>query len=112
MKQGGRPRGYPKSGGRKKGVPNKTTLAFKDALGAKGFSIPEKAIHLYETAQGDDADQLRLEILKFLASYTHSKPKVELEHLDGRHNPYLKLTKSEFIASLPVIDVEAQPPTT
>jgi hypothetical protein len=48
-------------------------------LKAQGFSIPEKAMALYETAAGEGADQLRLEILKFLATYTHSKPKTEMD---------------------------------
>jgi len=109
--KGGWPKGYPKTGGRKKGVPNKTTLAFGDVLKTKGFSIPDKAMALYETVQEEDADQLRLEILKFLATNTHSRPKIEIDQLPWKSNTYMRLTREEFVASLPVIDIEAQPPT-
>ena len=112
MDQGGRPKGHPKSGGRKKGVPNKSTLAFGDVLKAKGFSIPDKAMELFHTVEGEGASEIRLEILKFLATYTHSKPKIEIDQIPWNSNPYLKLSKDEFIASLPIIDVEAQPTTT
>ncbi len=39
---GGRPKGYPKSGGRQKGTPNKTTTAFREAV-----------LHVYEAIGGD-----------------------------------------------------------
>ena len=39
VNKGGRPRGYPRSGGRKKGVPNKGTIATREMILRKGNPI-------------------------------------------------------------------------
>ncbi len=67
--------------GRPKGSPNKATTLFREKLDAQGFSIPEKAIQLYQECEGKPMIQVR--ILELMASYTYSKPKP----LDDEGNP-------------------------
>lgn len=65
-----RPKGLPKTGGRKPGSLNKRTILFADVLEGLKFSIPQKAVELYEHLPCD----LKLDCLKFLASFSHPKP--------------------------------------
>ena len=64
----GRPVGYPRSGGRAKGTPNKASTAWSEVLQANLFSIPQEAIKLF--FHKDTNNQLKFHILQFLSTYT------------------------------------------
>lgn len=68
----GKPPGGIKYGGRAKGTPNKRSLAFGLVLEETGFSIPEKAIELFNSTQDDN---LKFKLLEFMSSY--SRPKIK-----------------------------------
>lgn len=72
IKKPGKKPGSTKSGGRVKGTPNKRSMAFGTVLDESGFSIPDKAIELFNTT---DDNHLKFKILEFMASY--SKPKIK-----------------------------------
>lgn len=67
-----RPKGLPKSGGRVKGTPNKSTRKFQDSLDALGFDVAEATVKLYQSSSRED---IKLNCLKLLAEYSASKPK-------------------------------------
>lgn len=79
---GGRPPGYPKTGGRQKGTPNKT--------GGKNLDLVKNEIG-YEPIQllarwfMEEQDlETKLDILKELCAYCHAKPKaIEVTGADG-----------------------------
>lgn len=68
----GRPKGLPKTGGRKKGTRNKATMAFKETLDSLGFNVAEEAVRLFSEIQQHD---LKLKVLDFIATYSTPKPK-------------------------------------
>jgi hypothetical protein len=70
---GGRPKGYPKTGGRTKGTPNKATASFKEKLDTSEFDVATELIKYYKTA--DMPQDLRLKALQLLLEYSQYKPK-------------------------------------
>lgn len=64
-----------KTGGRKKGTPNKMTYAMKDYLEWKGFSVPQKLMDLYEETENE---LLKYKILELMTTYCYPVPKVEI----------------------------------
>lgn len=74
---GGRPKGYPKSGGRKKGTPNKNRLKIQDELERFNFNVVEEAIKLFQ--ENDDIN-VKLKIIDLLSRHSLPTPKpVDLE---------------------------------
>lgn len=73
----GRKPGTPKTGGRTKGTPNKSTSKWSEVLSTEDFCIPTQAIELFFNKS--TPPNLKLQILQFLAQYTTSaiKPKDE-----------------------------------
>lgn len=88
----GRKPGSPKTGGRAKGVPNKSTTAWSTILDQKGFNIAEEAINLF--SDKNTSSQLKFHILQFLAQYT---------------KPSLKPTESEETPTQPTQDKDQTP---
>lgn len=71
----GRPKGQPKVGGRKKGVPNKTPAMkpLRVSLAELGFSLGDEIIKLYAAAD----DNMKLKLLQLITQYTQVAPKEE-----------------------------------
>jgi hypothetical protein len=63
-------KGTPKTGGRAKGTPNKSTLKFREVLEAKGFSVPEELMNLFLNSNDDG---IRLRCLELMAQYSYPK---------------------------------------
>ncbi len=61
----GKPAGSPKSGGRKKGSPNKRTVAFIDALDARGIDLLGEVLDLAQTLDTDDKIAIYLALLPY-----------------------------------------------
>lgn len=72
MEKPGRKKGTRKTGGRKKGVPNKCTLNFRATLDSLNFDVAAEAVKLFATEMPID---VRLKLLDLIASYSHTKPK-------------------------------------
>lgn len=68
----GRPKGYPKSGGRAKGVTNKKTSKFNDELKDKGFNLVDRIVAL---ANKTEDEQILLKLIELTAKYSISIPK-------------------------------------
>lgn len=70
-----RPKGQPKLGGRKKGVPNKILpmKSLRLSLSEQGFDLGSELIKLY--AAGDDS--MKLKLLQLITQYTQVVPKEE-----------------------------------
>jgi hypothetical protein len=64
----GKPKGLPKSGGRKKGTPNKNSTSLRDAMDRAGFNLAEEFIALYQ--QETDLEKKR-NTLYFLFRYVY-----------------------------------------
>lgn len=75
LKRRGKAKGSPKSGGRKKGTPNKKTLFLADALTNLNFNLAEEIIA--SLSQISDPSQ-KMQYLLALLDYTHPRLK-ELE---------------------------------
>lgn len=66
----GRPIGYPKSGGRQKGTPNKATTVVAEILQARNINIVDEALNLFE--QSIDVE-FKAKILTLLFPYVYPK---------------------------------------
>lgn len=73
----GKPKGLPKSGGRKKGTPNKVTADFKNRLEELGFDPIQGAIDLFEDR--DTPPDIKFRCIYFLAEFSFYKPKNPLD---------------------------------
>lgn len=91
----GRPKGYPKTGGRVKGTPNKSSSKWSEILEGESFSIPEQAIKMFNDPS--TPPNIKFQILQFLASYTTAsiKPKDSDEN-----DPEIDQTETTDILSL------------
>jgi hypothetical protein len=67
-----RPKGLPKTGGRQKGTPNRSTKRFQESLDNLGFDIAEAAVKLFNSSTRED---FKLNCLKLLAEYSCPRPK-------------------------------------
>jgi hypothetical protein len=89
-----------KTGGRKKGVPNKSTLTFRAALANTKFDAAEELVQLYQTQIPAD---LKLKILQLILEYSQPKPKEQpidvppspQDDLPEAEADLIKLVKSE-----------------
>lgn len=72
-----KPKGLPKTGGRVKGTPNKSTLEIRAIMGEVLERVPmaDKLI----TLLGSSNESVQLETCKFIAAYKFGKPKESLE---------------------------------
>lgn len=61
-----RPAGLPKTGGRKKGTPNKKTLALQDALTAAGLDVPIQITELLPQLEPTKRVDVLLELMAYL----------------------------------------------
>jgi hypothetical protein len=64
-----RPKGLKKTGGRIKGVPNKSTIALRDALQKRGFNVLDELLKVYHELDAGG----RLRVLTLLADYSFAK---------------------------------------
>lgn len=78
-------KGHKKTGGRKKGTPNKKTLEFKDALG--DFDTIAEAKKLYYST---DKQEIKFGILKMFSEFEYPKRKaVEMSaDVDINNEPF------------------------
>jgi hypothetical protein len=72
-RKGGRPKGQPKSGGRKKGTPNRTSLALREKLEAIGCDPGEGLAKIAEDLKTPLA--LRLQAYSMLMPYVYARRK-------------------------------------
>lgn len=73
MKAGrGKPKGLPKSGGRKAGTPNVATASFREKLEKLEFDISAEAVTLFRDPT--TSTDIKYKLLVFLSEYTLSKP--------------------------------------
>ncbi len=75
----GRPAGYPKTGGRQSGTPNRKTLSFAKELDGFGFNIAEKIVACYEST--NDL-QMKIKLIELAAKYRLSMPTKDVEESD------------------------------
>lgn len=89
----GKPKGLPKSGGRVKGVPNKTSHALElhEKCKARGIDVFELLLDFC----GEAPMELRLNAIKELMKYLYPQRKA-IEHSGEINNPYLKMTVEEL----------------
>jgi hypothetical protein len=92
----GRPVGYPKSGGRAKGTPNKRR-SIEDLCAAAEFD-PFEAMLLIAKSHQDD--NLRFAAMKELCQYISPKLKA-LEHSGSIERPLRDLPDEELLALVP-----------
>lgn len=76
---GGRPPGLPKTGGRTKGTPNKSTLALREKLASLNCDPAQELVRIATDPATERA--LKSNIFSLLLRYTHGVPKPE-------NNPY------------------------
>lgn len=72
----GRPKGLPKTGGRKKGTPNKNSVLLGEALKTFAFDPVARLIKIYDTLTTD------LQVRVCLAFIDHVYPKTKATALD------------------------------
>jgi hypothetical protein len=80
----GKPKGLPKSGGRKKGTPNRVTQDFRNRLEELGFDPIQGAIDLFNDLE--TPPDIRFRCIYFLAEFSFYKPKNPLD-LPGAQLP-------------------------
>ena len=71
--RGGRPSGLPKTGGRKRGTPNKSTAILRDELAELHFSPGRVLVSIAENPK--TADDLKIQICAILMPYVYAKLK-------------------------------------
>ena len=71
--KGGRPSGLPKTGGRKRGTPNKSTAILRDELAELHFSPGRVLVSIAENPK--TADDLKIQICAILMPYVYAKLK-------------------------------------
>jgi hypothetical protein len=69
----GRKPGLPKTGGRKKGTPNKVTANFRETLDVMEFNVCEEAIKFFRDPEVPP--EVRFRLLDLIATYSQQKPK-------------------------------------
>lgn len=69
------PKGHPRYGGRKKGTPNKRSLAALEIFEANDFDPVQKLIDIYNAT---DDESIRLSASTALLPYRHSKPTTQI----------------------------------
>lgn len=84
----GRLRGTSKSGGRKKGTPNKKTLLLSDIIEQGSQSLPERILELLPKLPVDKQANVLLKLMEFI----YPKRKA-VEVLDREESPYDGLMK-------------------
>ena len=67
----GRPKGYPKTGGRQKGTPNKATAARAAEIAASGLTPLDYMLKVMRDE--DEAPDVRLDAAKAAAPYVHPR---------------------------------------
>lgn len=96
--KGGRPLGLPKTGGRKKGIPNKATLVVAEKLAALGFDPIENLARIAIETSTPIELQVRINIE--LASYVHPKPK-PVDNSCQADSPKVKICPTYEVSTQP-----------
>jgi len=71
--KGGRPKGLPKTGGRRRGTPNRATVSLREKLDARGYDPILKLVEIAEDTR--TPLELRVHIHLGIAPYLHPKRK-------------------------------------
>ena len=95
MKKVGRPKGYPKTGGRKKGIPNKLDKAMKELL--QNFCYAN-LLTFQELFDDLDSSKEKLDVLEKFIQYVLPKAKQESEINIGASDGLVEL---KFASKLP-----------
>lgn len=72
-----KPKGLPKTGGRKKGTPNKVTADFRERVLEENFCPIKAAIALYEDFE--TPHDIKFKCIYFIAEFSYYKPKNPLD---------------------------------
>lgn len=110
-KKPGRPKGLPKTGGRKKGTPNKSNLRMRDRFAEAGFDFVDEVIN---TLHLISSPEVKLDFLGKLAPYFMQRLREESEETPtpplptdpnqnpGQENdPMKELSTPELLAMFP-----------
>ena len=73
-------KGAPKSGGRKKGTPNKKRIFVAERLAELKFCVVQNIIILYEAV--DTPPEIKCKLLNMLLDYSAPKPVFEVQEQD------------------------------
>jgi hypothetical protein len=92
-----RPRGHPKSGGRKKGTPNKATLVRQQELAASGELPREYMLRIMRDPKADD--HRRDEMAKAVAPYVHPRF-ATIPHTGDSEKPTQMVMRIEFVRAI------------
>lgn len=76
-------KGDPKSGGRKKGTPNKKRIFVAERLAELNFCVVQNIIILYE--QADTPPEIKCKLLNMLLDYSAPKPVFEVQEQDDSY---------------------------
>jgi hypothetical protein len=61
-----RPPGIPKTGGRQKGTPNRSTTKLRECFDNAGFDVPEKIIELLPKLEAADQAKVLMDLMAYL----------------------------------------------
>jgi hypothetical protein len=103
-----RPRGSPKTGGRKKGIPNKRTLLLREALDSFGCDVPQRIVALLPDLSAEKQADILVELLKYLyptrKAVEHSGPQGGPIVLEEQRKYMLRvLAESDLLAAAQTI---------
>ena len=88
----GRPKGLPKTGGRKPGVPNKLTVERQAQVAASGLTPLDYMLRVMRDEQADDIR--RADMAKAAAPYVH--PRLASTELTGKDGGPLRVEVVKF----------------
>ena len=74
-RQGGRPKGLPKTGGRVKGTPNKKTSAVLEIVEASGYSPINRLLEMAQEAYDEGNEEREIAIIGRLMPYVYAQRK-------------------------------------
>lgn len=101
----GRPKGLPKTGGRKPGSKNKLNLGVREILEAENFDVIREMILLYQKTESEENpgySSVAAKLLTELASYIY--PKRRSIEMDMRSSDGSMASRSQVIVMLPPED--------
>jgi hypothetical protein len=93
-----KPKGSPKTGGRKRGTPNRRSVALQEAFDAINFSVPDKIIELLPSLDPNKQADLLIDLMEYL--YPKRKSLEEQIEISSNQEPKVELSGIELYASL------------
>ena len=94
----GRPKGYPKTGGRKKGSINKSTIILPAIIEGAGFDIGKEIRDLYKMADTDQKIRILTELMKYFPALAPVDSNELLKNTDPDPNPVTEVSEETLLA--------------